>query len=150
MTSLPTDLPFQSLLRFPFLPGTHDIVKVRAGHSLQQGQIDISCVYLNGTTNRGFFTIVYSSSNRSDITYRVAVRNGLEPTTNLSLTNLGQDDYQLSVYDLLDSTIPETVPAALPQQVSEVNDTDGIIINEPGKVFARCHALKCWLLPNHV
>ena len=141
---------FHHLNYLVFLPGTHDIVKVRAGHSLQQRRIDISCEYLKGTTSEGYFTIVYSSSNHSDITYRVAVRNAFEPTTNLSITNLGQDDYQLSVYDLLDSTIPETVPAALPQQVSEMSDTDGIIINEPGKLFTRCHALKCWLLPDHV
>ena len=82
-----------------FLPGTHDIVKVRAGHSLLQRQIDINCVYLEGTTNSGFFTIIYSSANHSDITYRAAAQDGLESTTNLSITELEQDDYQLSIYD---------------------------------------------------
>ena len=107
---------------------------MRAGHSLPQRQIDISCVYLDGATSEGFFTVVYSLSNHSDIIYRVAVRNGLEPTTNLSITNLEQDKYRLSVYDLVDSTIPEAIPAAFPQQVSEVNDTD----NGAGKLFTTC------------
>ena len=120
---------------FPFLPGTHDIVKVRAGHSLPQRQIDISCAYLDGATSEGFFTVVYSSANLSDIIYRIAVRNGLESTTNLSITNLRQDKYRLSVYDLVDSIIPEAIPAALPRQVSEVNDTDETIVNGAGKLF---------------
>ena len=123
---------------FPFLPGTHDIVKVRAGHSLPQRQIDISCVYREKTTNRGFFTIIYSSANHSDITYRVAVQDGVESTTNLSITNLEQDDYQLSIYDLIDSTIPEPVPAALPLQVSKVDDTDETIVSGAGKLFTTC------------
>ena len=90
--------------------GTHDVQNVTADSS-NPGQLDIGCSYLNGSIDEGFFTIVYSSSNRSDITYRVAARNGLEPITNLSIGNLQHDKYQFVVYDLPDSMMPEEKPA---------------------------------------
>ena len=90
--------------------GTHDVQNVTADSS-NPGQLDIRCSYLNGSIDEGFFTIVYSSSNRSDITYRVAARIGLEPTTNLSIGNLQQDEYKFVVYDLPDSMMPEEKPA---------------------------------------
>ena len=90
--------------------GTHDVQNVTADSS-NPGQLDISCSYLNGSIDEGFFTIVYSSSNHSDITYRIAARNGLEPTTNLSIGNLQHDEYQFVVYDLPVSMIPEVKPA---------------------------------------
>ena len=90
--------------------GTHDVQNVTADSS-NPGQLDIRCSYLNGSIDEGFFTIVYSSSNRSDITYRVAARNALEPTTNLSIVNLQHDEYQIVVYDLPVSMIPEEKPA---------------------------------------
>ena len=74
------------------------------------GQLDIRCSYLNGSIVEGFFIIVYSSSNRSDITYRIAARNASEPTTNLSIGNLQHDEYQFVVYDL-PSMMPEEKPA---------------------------------------
>ena len=90
--------------------GTHDVQNVTADSS-NPGQIDIRCSYLNRSIDEGFFTIiVYSSSNLSNITYRVAARNGLEPTTNLSIVNLQHDEYQFVVYDL-PSMIPEEKPA---------------------------------------
>ena len=90
--------------------GTHDVQNVTAVSS-NPGQLDIRCSYLNGSIDEGFFTIVYSSSNRSDITYRVAARIGLEPTTNLSIGNLQHDEYQFVVYDLPVSMMPEEKPA---------------------------------------
>ena len=90
--------------------GTHDVQNVTADSS-NPGQLDIRCSYLNGSTDKRFFTIVYSSSNLSDITYRVAARNGLEPTTNLSIVNLQHDEYQIVVYDLPVSMMPEEKPA---------------------------------------
>ena len=89
--------------------GTHDVQNVTADSS-NPGQLDISCSYLNGSIDEGFFTIVYSSSDRTDVTYRVAARNGLEPTTNLSIVNLQHDEYQFVVYDL-PSMMPEKKPA---------------------------------------
>ena len=56
----------------------------------------------------------------SDIIYRVAFRDGLESTTNLSIPNLQNDRYKLVVYDLVGSTtiMPEVMPAATPQSVN--------------------------------
>ena len=90
--------------------GTHDVQNVTADSS-NPGQLDIRCSYLNGSIDKGFFTIVYSSSDRTDVIYRVAARNGLEPTTNLSIVNLQQDEYKFVVYDLPVSMMPEEKPA---------------------------------------
>ena len=98
--------------------GTHDVQQVKAILS-NPGQIDISCSYLGGSTDEGFFTIIYVSSNHSDIMYRVAVRNGIEPTTNLLLNGFQYNDYKVVVYDL-STGMPEDKPAATPQEVTNI------------------------------
>ena len=105
-----SDLYCVCLIYTRIYTGTHDVQNVTADSS-NPGQLDIRCSYLNGSIDEGFFTIVYSSSKRSDITYRVAARNGLEPTTNLSIGNLQHDEYQFVVYDLPVSMMPEVKPA---------------------------------------
>ena len=91
--------------------------------SSNPGQIDISCSYLTGSIDEGFFTIVYSSSNHSDITYRVALRDSLEPSTNLFVDELQNNDYVATVYDL-STGMPEERPAAMPQNVTNSPRTD--------------------------
>ena len=99
--------------------GTHDVQNVKAVYS-NPGQIDVSASYLSGSTARGFFTIVYSPMNHSDVTYHVAIRDGMEPTTNLSIDNLQHSMSTLVVYDLMENTpgMPEVKPAATPQRVN--------------------------------
>ena len=96
------------------------------------GQIDVSASYLSGSTARGFFTIVYSPMNHSDVTYRVAIRDGMEPTTNLSIGNVQHSLCTLAVYDLMENIpgIPDVMPAATPQRVN----MDGELNNGMGKV----------------
>lgn len=91
--------------------GTHDVqhLMIRRGH-LSTHAISITCTYLPGSVSAGFFAVVSSMMNQSDVIYIVADRDQLSQSQ-ASVGVHNQFAYSVVVYDRGENFLPEIWPA---------------------------------------
>ena len=105
--------------------GTHDVQLEQAVYLTDQEQVDVSCSYLEASQVRGYLVIVFSEHNIfSPAVYGAAHRNGLEPTTNVSILSEGLENPMVVVYELNNpSGLPESTPAVKPRPALAMTTT---------------------------
>ena len=104
--------------------GTHDVQLEQAVYSTDQEHVDVSCSYLEASQVRGYLVIVFSEHNLFPTVYGAAYRNGLEPTTNVSIPGEGLENPMVVVYDLnKPSSLPENIPAVKPRPAHAIATT---------------------------
>lgn len=88
---------------------------------LSDFDISVACNYLPGSTATGFFAVVSSLTNQSDIFYIVADRLSAQSQASCRVQN--KEAYNVFVYDRGEDHLPEIWPAGM--QIIPLINTDG-------------------------
>ena len=115
--------------------GTHDVQNItviqRVFDQSNNSEIEITCLYLSGSTPTGLLAIISSLTNLSDVHYVAIDRNG-QTGTSITVNNLSNNQYSVLVYDRGEDHVPEIWPAGseVVSHVSFVQNThsSGIVI----------------------
>ena len=107
------------------LLGTHYIQNVSVAPGVVSGEVKVSCNFVNGTELMGYLAI---ANGNDEIGYMVAERRSQEGNQVDRISNLVSGEYNVSIFTVNQTGLPETLSANFPRNVSimkkELQSTD--------------------------